>query len=699
MFLGTGHRHVAETPLLLHLLFFAHGAVAGKQPVFHAHHVNVRKFQTLGGVHGQQRHHIVAVVGIVQIGVESNLVQEACQRGILRLVLQKALDTGGQLLHVFDASLTLHIVLLHQGAHVSGAVADIFVKLHQSHGRNPAAHFLHNVCKGHQLAGGILQFRVLRGMAQHLIEGQSPGSCQLLGLVHGDVADLPGGHVDNATQTQVIGGVVDETQIGQHILDLGAVEEFHAAHHTVRHTVALEGIFQCVGLGVHAVQHGAVPPVGAPVVRHHNLAHHEVGLVTFVEGGFDQNLIPRSVLRPQRLALAAHVVADHLVGSVQDILGRAVILLQADDTGTLILRLKAENVFNIGTPETVDALVIVSHHADVAVSSGQKAGQQILEMVGVLVFVDQHIAELALVVFPGRFVTLQQANRVQNDVIEVQCIGILQLFGVKFIYFTNTDSTPVPVVLRLLRELFRSHHLILGRGHDRQDLPDGKCFLIQAQILQNRLDDALAVIGIVDGEIPGEAQLVNVPAQDTHTGRVEGGCPDIPGLLPQHPLQTLLQLIGSLVGKGDGQHLPWSCRLYGAQVLDQRTLGLRGLVDVLLQEFHLILRNRQRDLIAIAAPAVTQQVGNPVDEHRGLAAAGTCQQQQRSLRCQHALSLFLIQMGVVRRNGTLARLYKPFLQIVHRSLSVSLIWSYSNTDRLFGQPPNIIIRIFVLFST
>ena len=42
-------------------------------------------------------------------------------------------------------------------------------------------------------------------------------------------------------------------------------------------------------------------------------------------------------------------------------------------------------------------------------------------------------------------------------------------------------------------------------------------------------------------------------------------------------------------------------------------------------------------------PAVLHQVGNAVDEHRGLAATRPRQQQKRTLRGQHRLPLLLVQ--------------------------------------------------------
>ena len=66
-------------------------------------------------------------------------------------------------------------------------------------------------------------------------------------------------------------------------------------------------------------------------------------------------------------------------------MGGAVILLQTDDPGAAVLLFKIQDVFDGGTAEAVNALVIVTDNTEIFVAPGQQAGQKILQMVGVLV--------------------------------------------------------------------------------------------------------------------------------------------------------------------------------------------------------------------------------------------------------------------------------------------------------------------------
>ena len=137
---------------------------------------------------------------------------------------------------------------------------------------------------------------------------------------------------------------------------------------------------------------------------------HVLGLVRLVHGHVQADLIPCPLLRPQLLALAALVVLDDGVGGVQDVLGGAVVLLQPDDPGALVLLLEGEDIFDGCSAEPVNGLVVVAHHADVLPLPRQGGRQEVLEVVGVLVFVDEDVAELVLPILPRLLVFQQQAD-------------------------------------------------------------------------------------------------------------------------------------------------------------------------------------------------------------------------------------------------------------------------------------------------
>ena len=50
-------------------------------------------------------------------------------------------------------------------------------------------------------------------------------------------------------------------------------------------------------------------------------------------------------------------------------------------------------------------------------------------MVGILVLVDEDIAEFPLIVRPHVVKSLEEADRVENDIVKVQCTGCPEFFS------------------------------------------------------------------------------------------------------------------------------------------------------------------------------------------------------------------------------------------------------------------------------
>ena len=76
------------------------------------------------------------------------------------------------------------------------------------------------------------------------------------------------------------------------------VKEAGAADDAVGDAVALKGKFQLAGLGVHPVEHGVIPPVGALAEGGHDMRGHILGLLVFIVGGVLLNLVSAALIGP-----------------------------------------------------------------------------------------------------------------------------------------------------------------------------------------------------------------------------------------------------------------------------------------------------------------------------------------------------------------------------------------------------------------
>ena len=78
------------------------------------------------------------------------------------------------------------------------------------------------------------------------------------------------------------------------------------------------------------------------------------------------------------------------VRRIYDILRRTIISFQFENTATRILVLELQDIIDIGSPERIDTLRIISDHADTSVYFAQALYNQMLGKIRILILVHQH---------------------------------------------------------------------------------------------------------------------------------------------------------------------------------------------------------------------------------------------------------------------------------------------------------------------
>ena len=156
---------------------------------------------------------------------------------------------------------------------------------------------------------------------------------------------------------------------------------------------------------------------------------------------------------------------------------------------------------------------------------------------------------------------------------------------------------------------------------------------------------------------------------------MEGHGPDILGLRAQQDGQTLLELVGRLIGEGDGNDIPGSGRLHSTQTIRPEGVHFRQLhARGVLQEHHILFGDVIGDLAAVSAGAVLHQVGNTIDQDSGLTAASARQQKQGAFGGQHSFLLHVIEVRKLRCNilppGSQKSGFKRFIHNAHLSIVV-----------------------------
>ena len=289
--------------------------------------------------------------------------------------------------------------------------------------------------------------------------------------------------------------------------------------------------------------------------------------------------------------------------------GGAVVALQPHDLGTWEVLLEAQDIVHLGAPPAIDRLVVVADAADIAPGLAQQAQPEVLGDVGVLVLVDQDVAEAAVVLFQDVRPGLEQGQVVQEEIAEVAGVQhpqallvgpveVLHLVAGKACTLSGGQLLRCPAaVLPVVDEA--------GQGLGRPPLR------IDVGRLHHLLDQTLLVVGVEDGEGGLQAHDLGVPAQDLGGDGVEGAQPaQALGLGPKDGTEALAHLPRSLVGEGNRQDLPGP------------------------------------------GPAGGEDVGQARGQHPGLAGTGTGQHQDGPVDGLHSLTLFGVEpLEVVRLAG------------------------------------------------
>jgi len=101
--------------------------------------------------------------------------------------------------------------------------------------------------------------------------------------------------------------------------------------------------------------------------------------------------------RPNGFVQFGLVVVDDGICRIDNVLGRAIVLLQTVHGNIVVILLKIEDVVNVRPAESIDTLCIVAHHTNILKLIGKRTYNEILGVVGILVLIHQNIAETVLV--------------------------------------------------------------------------------------------------------------------------------------------------------------------------------------------------------------------------------------------------------------------------------------------------------------
>ncbi len=318
----------------------------------------------------------------------------------------------------------------------------------------------------------------------------------------------------------------------------------------------------------------------------------------------EADLLAAFGLGPEGLAEAALVRGDEPRGGRENVRGRAVVLFETDHLRAGKILLEAQDVAHLGAAPAVDRLVVIAHAADVAVLARQQPQPEILGDVGVLVLIDEDIAEPALVLRQHVLVRVEDGQHVQEKVAEIHRVERPQPLLVLGVYL---GAHVVEGRSLGSRHLLRAPGAVLPVVDETGELARGPAFLVDVGGDDELFEKPHLVVGVEDREVRLQPHEFGVAAQELDPDGVEGAEPGHPlDRFAEEACHAVLHLARGLVGEGDGQDL-----------VRPRLAGV-------------------------------EKVRDPGGERAGLAGARAREHQDRAIQRQHRLALRRVQPVEVR---------------------------------------------------
>ena len=174
-------------------------------------------------------------------------------------------------------------------------------------------------------------------------------------LVDGGLTNAASRIIDDALERLLVGRIGDESQIADDILDLLALIERQATVDAIEDVAFAQGFLEGATLCICAVEDGDVAVVVTlVVVKRLYTSSHLIGFLQVGVGAGEDEFRPSVVFAENRLAYLILVLRNERIGSIDNVLRRAIVLLQLEKLGVGYLVLHIQNVVDIGATERID---------------------------------------------------------------------------------------------------------------------------------------------------------------------------------------------------------------------------------------------------------------------------------------------------------------------------------------------------------
>ena len=425
--------HIEQAALLFQFPFRAGGQGAWENVLLQADDKHRGELQSLGTVHGHERHamRIVALLA-VEVGQQRHFLQETGQRHTVGTVLFPT--RLHELLHT--AKEFFQVLLPRQGFGRLLAV-EVFVDAALLNDARTDGVGIFRLSQSDKLTDQVTELQEPGGCplvhVQAVLDGVAHNAPQAHPVIHGclshflhrRIADSTGGIVDDAPDGLLVVGVDNDAEIGNDVLDFLALVEAEAAVDAIRDVLLAEGLLEATALGVGAVENGEVAILALVLTADAlDVLAHDDGLLLVAIGLLQDQLLALGVAAEYVLRNLPLVVLDQAVGRLYNALRAAVVALQLELTGIVVNLRELQDVVDVRSTKSVDALGIVAHHTHRLPFLGQLIDDSLLSAVRVLILIDKNVSKLVDILPANVLVLVEQHVGIDQQVVEVHRIRL-----------------------------------------------------------------------------------------------------------------------------------------------------------------------------------------------------------------------------------------------------------------------------------
>src|SRR3989442_2981188 len=424
--------HVTESSLLFDAARLVGGATQRKQSILQTRERDDRPLESLGHVRGEERDS--GLVLILVHGRDKRSLGKVALDGsagalgrVGILDLRPRRGAGDQLADVLDPLHSLRAffgqILLVAGGREDGLERGGWVRL--SHRLPQAIEQRRDAAE--RLAHVWAQVVHAAGTARRLEQRLPPPRGRPAEHREGSVADATPGDVHHSKEGLIVGRVGDQPQVGKQILYLAPFVEADRADEAVRNATEPKRLFERTRLGVGAVEdrHPFVCDV-ALCRTAGELARQPFRFIALIGCAQQRHWIAALLLREERLAQARGVFGDDAVRGVEDDLRGPIVLLEPHELGAGKVVLEREHVTDVGAAPSINRLIVVTYHTEIAVPLGKMFDQQVLRGVRVLELVHEDVLKPVLPIRQAFRMLAEQGEGVEQEIVEVHGVGLLQ---------------------------------------------------------------------------------------------------------------------------------------------------------------------------------------------------------------------------------------------------------------------------------